>query len=214
MSITRIERRLARRRLKRLMPRAFAEAKASLANGVDNTIEHLSPMGAVFVPQLRLERLDGFHLYRTEEGQFHADFYLRDMPDYFPNVIGTPKEMPLESEAEAESWAVTQLVGIILAERQAGQGTPPSPDRIPFEVFDHTMFVPSQIVDEMSRKGPVSVVEASWVIENTYRDMGNEVTVEKLCALPQAQLIAFYMSVSSLLIAGSPRYPLRWPIPG
>lgn len=213
MTTSRNDRRLAKRRLARLMPLAGARAAEAEINGEGLNPGHMSPLGATVIPHATVDRLDGVHVYRTQLGKYHADFHFRDMPDYLPSVIGTPKERPLGSEAEAEAWAVGVLTHLILAKRQGRETSPPKPERIPFEVYGHTLFVPPFLIETLRESGPFDPSDACFAIEETFKAMGNEISEKSLARVPRSTLDMLFVAVASLLIAGMPRYPLRWPLP-
>lgn len=214
MSTTRNTRRLARQTLARLKPHAMMEADRLEAAGETREAEYTTALGAAVMQHATIDRLDGLHIYQAETGKFHADFHFRDMPRYMPDVIGTSKEMPLDSEQEAEAWAIEAMAGIFLAGRRAGKPGVAEPDQILFAIYDQTLFIPIAVVDLVRETAALSPSDACFVVEREYRAMGSLITKENLAKLAPTDAMTFIVAIASLLIAGTPRYPLRWPLPG
>lgn len=214
MSTTRHTRRLARKTLARLKLLAMAEADRLEAAGETDDVEYTTALGAAVMPHATIDRLDSVDIWSPEPGRYHVDFRFRDMPRYLPNVIGTPKEAPLVGKQEAEAWAVTVIAQLILAGRRGGERDAPRDDRVPFELYGQSLHVPRAIVEVVEQRPRRPLMKSAVMIEGIRNRMNGRVSMEGITALSLDDQRFLLAAVSELLIAGLPRYPVRWPLPG
>ena len=200
----------AKKNLKRLMPLAEARA-AGLGGAVDAPQGHVSPLGDLLPPSAIFNRTCGIHLFPAEDGRFHADFELRNMPVGLPFVFGTAAKAPLPSLEMAKEWAVSQLA-VFIALARSGDGEPDAqPNAAQFEVDDLTVSIPREMIEAAMRHGYLPEDRAGLVIDNVRRAMGGRLTPDGYQRLGRAELQLLNQAMISMLLAGTPRHPRRWP---
>lgn len=189
----------ARRNLRRLLP--IAEAKASEGKG---TYEAASAHGDAMRQWVRIENAYGVHIYKTPLDGWIADIELKNVPDGFPKVIGTPVSMPLENRKDCERDAVGMLAMMI---HNSSEKEPEAPTENVFIFHDLTIKLPHETIVKLSqaRKFMTDVMPQNYVMqrlaevsekhgelsEEIMRNMSNkdrdEIVV--VCALAMAERI-------------------------
>lgn len=199
----------AKATLKRLLARA--EVRAASVDAVDAiNSRYLAFLGETLPPGAFFKRTCGVHIYSAPEGGFHADFELEGMPVGFPMVFGTPAGMPLPSVEEAEEWAVNELANLIALE-QAGKGTASVAPRARFQVDDVIMSIRREFIESVMREGYYPEDLAGSIIERFRQAMGGRLTVDGCRRLGPEGTEMLNQAMVSMLLAGSPHYPRRWP---
>jgi hypothetical protein len=105
--------RQGRRRLKRLLPGARAEARRLLRE--DGGLRPGNPVSQSLLEEIEERNLDALVIRSRGAGRWHADLLFRRLPPGLPTVIGTPEADPLGSEAEAASHGALILAAVVKA---------------------------------------------------------------------------------------------------
>jgi hypothetical protein len=118
--LTRVERRVAKRELRELLPRAQRKAAQDPGNEIEWKAG--SPVGELAGPYLRIENVTGVHIYALFGG-WYSDllFDAAKMPRASTTAIGTPMHTPHKTRDEAEENAVNLLSMVIANSRKPQQ---------------------------------------------------------------------------------------------
>jgi hypothetical protein len=101
------DRAAGRRLLQKLLPQARIEATKLGKFG------HISPLAEAMRKYTVESNLDAIAIYPAPRGGWYCDVVLKSVPEGLPSVIGTPKDAPLPTKAEAEQHAVDVLSVIL-----------------------------------------------------------------------------------------------------
>lgn len=204
-------RKQARRNLKRIMPLALTRADELEAAGEAISGAASLDLGAAMPPQIRIRNLVGVHLYSLGPGIHHADIELTGMPDGCPNILGTPVAAPRANQHEAQEWAINRLVHVILSERRCPDLDVPPMAFVPFEIDGMTFSVPRAHIQAASEVGYFEESQAAAHIQRIRRLMGGRLTPRGFNMLSAHDVEFLNISMVSMLLAGTPRYPRRRP---
>lgn len=100
-----------------------------LAEGQEGAVKGQTALWEAAAPYYRDDNLKGVHVYLMPGG-WCADVQFAEVPPGISNVLGTPVEQPLESEAHAMEQAKSLLAMIVVASR-----APPLPGIGPVFLF-------------------------------------------------------------------------------
>lgn len=204
-------RKRAKATLKRLAPRAKVRAN-SFGDDVDVIrSRHIKAFGETLQPGAIFSRTCGVHIYRVPERGFHADFELEGMPVGFPFVFGTPAAMPLPSCEEAEAWAIDELAGFIALEQASDDTASASPAMARFQVDELIMSIRRDFIESVMWEGYFPEELAGSIIDSFRQAMGGRLTEEGFRGLGLMDSELLNRAMVSLLLAGTPHYPRRWP---
>lgn len=111
--------RQGRRRMKRLLPKARAEARKLL---FEDGLRPGNLLSQNLLDAIEERHLDALVIRRRRSSDWYADILFRKLPAGLPTVIGTPEAVPLASEAEAKSHGAAMLSAIMksIEERRIG----------------------------------------------------------------------------------------------
>lgn len=204
-------RKRAKATLKRLAPLAKVRA-SSLGDDVDDIrCRYIRLFGDTLQPGAIFSRTCGVHIYRAPEGGFHADFELEGMPAGFPKVFGTTVAMPLPSFEEAEELALDELAGFIAMEQASDDTASASPGRARFQVDGLIVSIRRGFIESVMREGYFPEELAGSIIESFRQAMGGCLTEDGCRRLGFVESEFLNRAMVSLLLAGTPHYPRRWP---
>jgi hypothetical protein len=207
-----------RRRLKKLMGRARAEARKL---GRDTEMRPLSVLGQSMTGRITEKNFHALVVYQGSKGGWFGDLVLKGMPTGVPDAMGTPSSDPRATREEALRDAFAVLVGILAQIDEydrAGHDTKPGDGRV-FELYGFSFTIPGEMVDGASGLAQLAGVVESYSFEDAQdfisratreisgvREFSGEMYDE---ASPEAKsrLLA---AIATMMIFGHFRYPVRY----
>lgn len=203
----------ARRLLDQMMPRALDQAGAKAGFEPNEASELFKALQ----PHIRMECLDGVHVYRTRLGGWHADITLKGLPAGLPRVLGTPAAFPCSSREEAENSALAILALIVgLARENDLKGPPGEAAEAAFAFEGVVLRVPIAMLEALKEKA--GLPDEEYVLARL-SEIRQELTDRPWLDLDVAESLGpeamtrLHAVAAMALLAGIPRWPLPEDLP-
>lgn len=198
----------ARRNLEAMMKEIMAEPP----KGDRFSEGEKSPLFESMAPHLKMERLDGLHIYPGPAGGWHADISFRDLPAGIPNVIGTPKALPCRTRDEAVEAAhamLSMFIGMML--ETEGKPSTAKSDNATFIYDGITLRIPIGMLEAIKEAAgepmPDYVRQRLSEVREEFGGGPGILDFAAVSALDRPRLLNLHAIAAMALLAGIHRWP-------
>jgi hypothetical protein len=195
-----------RRKAKRNLERLLKEI-ASIPKSDSMHMEAMSGLAKAGRFFMRLENVEGVHIYAEGPERWYADVVFKDVPAGYSNMIGTPTKAPVRTQAEAEDYAKTML--IMLRDSPVPEERP---DEIIFPFDNVSLPIPENLYRELVKARDAVGQEFSLeyitdLMERARARIGGPITVDRFNAASQDDRLFVLTAATLCSLSGH----IRWP---
>jgi hypothetical protein len=195
-----------RRKAKRMLERVMKELE-NVSPSEAITMEAISSIGKASIYFLRMDNVSELHIYSEGPERWYADVVLKDVPDGYSKVMGSPAKEPLMTQDAAIDYAKAFLLMI-----RDTPNTAKRPDTVVFTFDDVNFRFPEEVYKQLSdlRKQVDEECTEEYLedlMERARARVGGELTEARMKAASVEDTAFIWMAATTASLEGH----LRWP---
>lgn len=194
-----------RRKAKRHLEKLLKEV-ADTPKSLDMDFKAESALGKSSAYYMKLENVEGVHVYNEGPERWYADIVLKNVPDGISQVMGIPVKSPVATQQEA--WNFAKMLLLMLRDTDNKYE---KPTNIVFELDHIGISIPMDIFNTISKlKEKMPGFEPGYIEDLLYRArerFGGKLTHEALNKSSSEDKSFLMMACTFALIAGLNRWP-------